>query len=159
MKSPKIPESEVTDERLFLNRREMLRLGTTATLATLLAGCPAADEADARPAKDERTPELTGVTPASARYRVDEATNSWEDATSYNNFYEFGTGKKDPARNAHTLRPSPWSVVVEAPPLVQQHARHQPRQISQHIHRIPLAPIGQETLEHLGPHGQQQAHH
>jgi sulfoxide reductase catalytic subunit YedY len=41
-----------------------------------------------------------------------DAPNSYEDITTYNNYYEFGTGKGDPARNAHTLQPSPWSVSV-----------------------------------------------
>ena len=36
-----------------------------------------------------------------------------KDASTYNNFYEFGTDKSDPARNAHTLKPTPWTVEVE----------------------------------------------
>lgn len=39
--------------------------------------------------------------------------NSWEDITQYNNFYEFGTRKEDPARNAHTLTTSPWEVKID----------------------------------------------
>ena len=39
--------------------------------------------------------------------------NSWEDITSYNNFYEFGTGKGDPARYAHLLTTKPWSVKID----------------------------------------------
>ena len=39
--------------------------------------------------------------------------NSWEDITQYNNFYEFGTRKDDPARNAHTLTTSPWTVKID----------------------------------------------
>ena len=39
--------------------------------------------------------------------------NSWEEITSYNNFYEFGTGKEDPARNAHLLTTEPWSVTID----------------------------------------------
>jgi len=42
-----------------------------------------------------------------------EARNTWEQITTYNNFYEFGTDKDDPARNAHTLRPRPWTISVE----------------------------------------------
>jgi sulfoxide reductase catalytic subunit YedY len=42
-----------------------------------------------------------------------EKTTSYADATTYNNFYEFGTDKSDPARNAHTLKTQPWSVQVE----------------------------------------------
>jgi hypothetical protein len=46
------------------------------------------------------------------RLRTDEALTRYEDVTSYNNFYEFGTGKEDPSRAAKTLRTSPWSVAV-----------------------------------------------
>jgi sulfoxide reductase catalytic subunit YedY len=48
-----------------------------------------------------------------ARYSTTESANSLADITGYNNFYEFGTGKDDPARNAGSLRPKPWSVVVD----------------------------------------------
>jgi methionine sulfoxide reductase catalytic subunit len=41
------------------------------------------------------------------------ALNSYEDITNYNNYYEFGTDKLDPAKNAHTLEPDPWSITVE----------------------------------------------
>ena len=47
MTEPKIRASEVTDEALFLNRREVLRLGAVAAIGATLAGCPGADEADA----------------------------------------------------------------------------------------------------------------
>lgn len=52
---------------------------------------------------------------AGAARAEDEALvpNSWEDITQYNNFYEFGTGKSDPARNAHTLTTDPWTVVID----------------------------------------------
>jgi sulfoxide reductase catalytic subunit YedY len=45
-------------------------------------------------------------------FTVDEPRTRYDDVTSYNNFYEFGTGKGDPAENAHTLRPRPWTVAV-----------------------------------------------
>ncbi len=46
-------------------------------------------------------------------YTSTEALTPHKDVTTYNNFYEFGTGKGDPIRNAHTLRTDPWSVVIE----------------------------------------------
>ena len=114
MSSAKIPESQVTDEALFLNRREVLRLGAVAALGTALAGCPAANEADAAAESTAaRPPELKGVRPAAAAYRVDATPTDYQDATRYNNFYEFGTDKTDPAESAHTLRPSPWSVLID----------------------------------------------
>jgi sulfoxide reductase catalytic subunit YedY len=48
-----------------------------------------------------------------AAYSTTEKANTYAEITGYNNFYEFGTGKEDPAENAHRLRPRPWSVVVE----------------------------------------------
>jgi sulfoxide reductase catalytic subunit YedY len=47
------------------------------------------------------------------RFATDEALTSWDDATHYNNFYEFGTDKEAPAESAHTLRTRPWSVAIE----------------------------------------------
>ena len=47
MKIPSVPSSEITPEATFMNRRELLRIGTTAAIGAALAGCPAAEEADA----------------------------------------------------------------------------------------------------------------
>ena len=116
MKIPPVPASEITDEAVFLSRRELLRAGATAAIGAALAGCPAADEADAASeasAETSKPSTLENVTPAPARFRVDEELTRYSDATTYNNFYEFGTGKRDPARNAHTLRPAPWSIVID----------------------------------------------
>ncbi|MCR9092775.1 MAG: protein-methionine-sulfoxide reductase catalytic subunit MsrP [bacterium] len=111
---PSLPGSEITDEAVFMNRREVLRLGATAAIGAALAGC-SADEAEAEAA----TPEASGLralqfeTPRDPGFRAEDTVSSYDDATSYNNFYEFGTGKRDPKANAHTLRPEPWSVVID----------------------------------------------
>jgi sulfoxide reductase catalytic subunit YedY len=116
MKIPQARESEITDEAIFLNRRDLLRAGAAAAVGSVLAGCPAVDEAVAD-SGDTRNPssrsKLSDVRPAAPTYRVDDKTTRESDATGYNNFYEFGTDKKDPARNAHTLRPEPWSILVD----------------------------------------------
>ena len=94
---PSLPGSEITDEAVFMNRREILRLGATAAIGAALAGC-SADEAEAVAA----TPEESGLralqfeTPSAPGFRAEDAVSSYDDATSYNNFYEFGTGKRDP---------------------------------------------------------------
>src|SRR5690606_2136582 len=85
-------------------RRELL--GAMAGMPLLsLAGC-----AEAEPP----SPSTARVTPAEARagFSTDEPLTRYEDVTSYNNFYEFGTGKSDPSRAARTLRTSPWQVEV-----------------------------------------------
>jgi sulfoxide reductase catalytic subunit YedY len=75
----------VTPEHLWLNRRQILA-GAGATGAAALLGSEASAEA---------------LEP-----------NSWDEITNYNNYYEFGVGKDDPARNAGGLRTSPWSIEV-----------------------------------------------
>ncbi|MEZ4334837.1 MAG: protein-methionine-sulfoxide reductase catalytic subunit MsrP [Myxococcota bacterium] len=110
----KIPETHVTDEALVVNRREALRLGAIAVIGAALAGCPAAQEADAAGRTTESDwPAIPGVKPATAPYRVDAAPTDWDDATRYNNFYEFGTSKTDPAEEAHRLKTEPWSVLID----------------------------------------------
>ncbi|MDR6990744.1 protein-methionine-sulfoxide reductase catalytic subunit MsrP [Luteimonas sp. 3794] len=100
----RIRESEVTDESVYRDRRRLLALMAAAP-ALSLAGC-----AEAEPPPASTTP----VTPAQARsgFRTDEPLTRFEDITSYNNFYEFGTGKGDPSSAAKTLRTSPWTVEV-----------------------------------------------
>jgi len=93
IRRPRIHPSEITDEALFWNRRQFLG----AAVGALAAATPSARAAS-------RLPE--------SRSREDEPT-PYEDVTTYNNFYEFGLDKRDPSRNAHTLRPRPWTVRVE----------------------------------------------
>ncbi len=100
----RIPASTVTDETVYRQRRQLLA-ALAATPALGLAGCAAAEPPPA--------PKTT-ITPAQARsgFRTDEELTRYEDITTYNNFYEFGTGKNDPSRAAKTLRTSPWTVAV-----------------------------------------------
>ena len=100
----RIRSAEITDEALHRDRRRLLAaLGATPALG--LAGC-----AEAEPPP----PPKATITPAQARagFKTDEELTRFEDVTSYNNFYEFGTGKLDPSRAAKTLRTRPWSVAV-----------------------------------------------
>jgi sulfoxide reductase catalytic subunit YedY len=97
-----IKPSEITPESTFVNRRALL----TAAVAAGLVPSIMSSEAATIPASGE----LADVKkwPKSTT----EKANTLEEITSYNNFYEFGTDKDDPARYAHTLKPSPWSVQV-----------------------------------------------
>lgn len=102
---PAPPPSEITPEPVYRARRQLLGLGLASPLLAL-AGCAGAEDAAPAPAA------TAAATDSPDGFRTREAPTRWEDVTSYNNFYEFGTGKADPARNAHTLKPSPWAVVV-----------------------------------------------
>jgi sulfoxide reductase catalytic subunit YedY len=107
-KASDIPSSEITDEKLYNNRREFLKTASAAfcaaTAGIMIPGCATA-----------AAPELlqTGKkSPYDADPKVDMPT-PYEDVTTYNNFYEFGTDKSDPARNATKFRTKPWTVSVE----------------------------------------------
>jgi sulfoxide reductase catalytic subunit YedY len=93
---------EITSESNYLNRRQFLR---DAALASVVGAAAAALPGRILAA----TPELQTVP---GPYSTDEAPNSWEDITTYNNFYEFGTDKEDPYRNAQDFRTRPWTVKV-----------------------------------------------
>jgi methionine sulfoxide reductase catalytic subunit len=97
---------EITPPEVYAQRRRLLGAFAVAPLAAL-AGCARADEEPAPAA---------ATAPAAAApedpLRSAEEQTRFADATSYNNFYEFGTGKADPARHAATLRPAPWSVDI-----------------------------------------------
>ena len=103
----KIRPSEITPESVYRGRREFLAglagLGAAAALSP-----PALAEQVMSVALIERLQYQRN-----ARYSIAEAANSLADITGYNNFYEFGTGKDDPARHARSLRPRQWSVVVD----------------------------------------------
>src|SRR5687767_5939384 len=104
-----IRSSEITDEQVYLRRREFVRMAGSAVLAAAASPLLAA-ACEASPSGAAQTP-LADVKPKVVS--TDEKLNSFEDITSYNNFYEFGTGKNDPQRYAGRLKTTPWTVKVD----------------------------------------------
>ena len=100
-----IAPREITDRTLYLRRRELLRAAGIAAGSAWLSAAPALGAATPTPR------ELPDVRPGP--FGSDEERTSWDDAAAYNNFYEFGTDKSDPARRAGSLRTEPWSVVID----------------------------------------------
>ena len=100
---PFINSSEITPKEVYACRREFLELGAASLLASsgLLPNLAIA----------QSNQKLSGQ--SSPQYSTLEKQTPYKDVTSYNNFYEFGTDKSDPARNAHTLKTRPWLVSVE----------------------------------------------
>jgi len=96
--------SAVTPREVYESRRRLL--GGMAALA-LTPFAPAALAQSGKLAK------LPGAKSAVAGALTMEKPTAYQDATTYNNFYEFGTDKADPAQHAQTLRPRPWSVSIE----------------------------------------------
>ena len=106
IKTPaEIRASEITDQQVYRERRRFMQqvagLGIAGALGTHV------DLAQA--GYGGKPLDFT----AASQYRVDDKLTPYKDVTTYNNFYELGIDKSAPARLAHTMRPSPWSVVVE----------------------------------------------
>ena len=103
-----IRSSEITDKKLYFGRREFIRSATALAVgsASAAVGVPAA-AAQSWPRVKIATP----IQPSG--WGKGEKPNAYEDITTYNNFYEFGTGKDDPAANAHTLKTKPWTIKVD----------------------------------------------
>jgi sulfoxide reductase catalytic subunit YedY len=102
---PKIPSSEITARRVYLNRRAFMRNLMVAGGATIVADTVSAQQ----PASHGRK-----LTTVRSSFSTTEKPNSWEQVTTYNNFYEFGTGKSDPAVYAPKYRaPQPWTVLID----------------------------------------------
>ena len=112
-RSPSLRSSDITDEQIYLRRREFMRLASSAAVAAVASPFVAGCGSDTLAASGEGMTQaaLSGIKPKVVT--TDEKLNSFEDITSYNNFYEFGTGKDDPARYASRLKTSPWKVKVD----------------------------------------------
>ena len=108
--------SEITSRSVYEGRRDLLRLIGTGVAGAALAAW-ASRQALAHPAAATVRPGRLAALQA-IRSNVPGATSmeqptSYKDATSYNNYYEFGTDKSDPAKYAHTLKVAPWTVEIE----------------------------------------------
>ncbi len=105
-KASDIKSSQITSEKDYIKRRQFIKYSLITAGGIALSGSSvfaATDESD--------YPRLSNVIKSSLSTSEDQ--NSWNDITTYNNFYEFGTSKEDPAENAHTLKPRPWKVAIE----------------------------------------------
>ncbi len=100
-------ESAITPEAVYMNRRSFMSGALGAASAVAATGVLA----DAAVASTERT--LKELEATTTSYNPGEALTPFEAVTQYNNFYEFGTGKSDPAENAWRLQPKPWMVKVD----------------------------------------------
>ena len=99
-----ITASEITPQEVFEKRRQLIKLAAAGAFGLANA------EVFNRHAFAQNNKLAATANP---KYFLNDKPTSYKDVTSYNNFYEFGTDKSDPARNAHTLKTRPWTVSVE----------------------------------------------
>ncbi|MFZ2388712.1 MAG: protein-methionine-sulfoxide reductase catalytic subunit MsrP [Polaromonas sp.] len=110
--------SEITPQGIYQGRRELIKLMATGTAGAALASWAGREALAQSVPKPGKLAALPGGRSAVAGAVTMEKITDYKDATTYNNYYEFGVDKADPAKNAHTLVTKPWSVVVEG--LVRQ---------------------------------------
>lgn len=103
---PDVASSEITPRALFTSRREFIKAASLGTIAGAL-GITAAPAF----AEQARGQKIEGIRKSS--FSIDEKLTSYENVTSYGNFYEFGPDKDSPAKNAHRLKTRPWTIRIE----------------------------------------------
>jgi len=103
--------SEITPERVYQQRRELLKMLGIGSVG-LVAGCGSENAPSAAIAEDSSTTEKPLTIAKKGEYTLPDPQTSFKDATHYNNYYEFGTDKSDPARTSGRFKPTPWSVEI-----------------------------------------------
>ena len=101
-KADDVRSSEITPQSLYLRRREFIQAASGAAVAAAAAFAPAAAQTGAKLPNVAKSPLSTT-----------EKANDYKDITGYNNFYEFGTGKEEPAYNAKGFKTRPWKLAIE----------------------------------------------
>ena len=112
--------SDITSQAAYQSRRDLMRQ-LAAGSAGLALSAWALRDAQAQMARPGQLPALPSVPSKLSGAMVMDKPTPYKDATTYNNFYEFGTDKGDPVKRAHTLKTDPWSVEIEG--LVKKPAR------------------------------------
>jgi sulfoxide reductase catalytic subunit YedY len=127
-----IRSSEITPKSLYLRRREFIGAASGAAVAAAAALVPGDATAQGGGAK------LPNV--AKSKYSTTEAPNDYKDVTTYNNFYEFGADKDEPAVNARRFQTRPWTIKVEGlcnkPGTIDIDAFIKPHALEERIYRM-----------------------
>jgi len=105
-KAPDVASSEITPKSLYLRRRDFLQAAGIPAVA-VFTGVVRGETEPAAAASGEK------LAVTKKMVTTNDSLTSYRNVTTYNNFYEFGTDKKDPAQNSGSFKPKPWSVVVE----------------------------------------------
>ena len=102
--------SEITSNSVFLNRRTLLR---NAAVTGIIAGIGPLALSGPALGRQKLSNKIIKTRWTQASLSKDETVTPYDDVTSYTNFYEFGTNKSSATENAHTLKPRPWTVIVD----------------------------------------------
>jgi methionine sulfoxide reductase catalytic subunit len=114
--APEPRASEITPEGLYLRRRELIKNGALTAGPALIVGLGLTRLVGAAPPPDEpEQPPLAATTVVAepSSFDTDEPRTPFQAVTTYNNYYEFGLDKEEPAQTAHSLKTRPWTISVE----------------------------------------------
>ena len=114
--------SDITPQAVYEDRRRLLKWMATGVAGASLASWAQREALAQQVQKPGKLPALPAARSTVAGAVTMEKITEYKDASSYNNYYEFGTDKADPAQNAHTLKTKPWTVEVEG--LVKKPGRY-----------------------------------
>jgi sulfoxide reductase catalytic subunit YedY len=117
-KAVDIGSSEITDKKLYLRRREFIQAAAISAVGAAASTLGVSDAQAAQSGPRVKIPNFSKTA-----YGSGEKLNSYQDITTYNNFYEFGTDKEDPGNNAGSLKTKPWTIKVDG--LVAKPAEYQ----------------------------------
>ena len=138
-----IAESEVTDYSIYKRRREFIKKAT-GTAAALSIGLPSISPADIKIGEYKKDIDNPLEKEITEEIKV----------TSYNNFYELGTGKGDPKLNAHLLKTEPWAITVEGecekPGVIGLEDFVAPHQLEERIYRLRCVEAWSMVVPWLG---------
>ncbi|WP_404416480.1 protein-methionine-sulfoxide reductase catalytic subunit MsrP [Marinospirillum sp.] len=134
---PALPESEVTPERLYRERRRFMKQSAGLVLAASLPGWSGLSLAQDKPASwKQKLPEA----PSNNQFSTQEPLTDQKIVTSYNNFFELGTRKRDPSDWGHYLQTDPWAIKVEGevnkPGTYDLNKLIKPEQLEERIYRL-----------------------
>lgn len=102
-----IRTSEITDQQIWLKRRQLIKAGAAVGAGLALGGVGVANALYSGPGKQKKL-----LSARESGYGKGLQATAYKHITTYNNFYELGYGKREPAENAETLKTRPWSVRV-----------------------------------------------
>jgi sulfoxide reductase catalytic subunit YedY len=104
--------SEITPPAVYRDRRELLKWMATGAAGAALASWAQREAFAQQYSRPGKLAALKTTKSTVSGATTMEKVTEYKDASGYNNFYEFGTDKADPAENAHTLKPTPWTVEI-----------------------------------------------
>jgi sulfoxide reductase catalytic subunit YedY len=151
-KASDIPASEITPEAVYMDRRRFLGAAAGVGLAgaLTLAGCDGASGAEGRPADGA----AGAVRASDGEVATPDEVTEERRVTEYNNFYEFGTDKSDPAVNARGFRTRPWTIAVEGmvarPAVYQLEEFVRPSKVAEHVFRFRCVEAWSAVIPWLG---------